>query len=204
MKVNRLETHDRLLHFKKDQSQNIFQGAEDCLKKNPDSLFFQYRSPYVYVFAHPRTIDEDERIALFQEDLQISLSNPNYIRKYKTLDDVPHKVMLWQPRLWKPKAQTNSYLFRAKSHSDIIQVCWLLPPEELWGQYILDNVTGSEEVLWSINQYQYNRKKLEMDEPDDLSDERGKIIMQEWISSKRHDRMMKNNYGIEIEGLTDL
>lgn len=165
MKLNRLETHDRLLHLKKDQSQTIFQGAEDCLKKNPDSLFFQDRSAYVYIFAHPRTDD-----------------------------DGVTKKMYWQPRLWKPKAQSNSYLFRAKSHSDIVQVCWLLPPEEMWGQYLLDNITGSEEVLWSIDQYCYHRKKLEGDEPDDLSDEKGKAIMQEWIASKRQDRMMKNAY----------
>ncbi len=165
MKLNRLETHDRLLHLKKDQSQNIFKGAEDCLKRNPDSLFFQDRSTYVYIFAHPRTDD-----------------------------DGVTKRMLWQPRLFKPKAQTNSYLFRAKSHSDVIQVCWLLPPEEMWGQYLTDNVTGSEEVLWSIDQYLHHRKKLEMDEPEDLSEERGKLIMQEWIANKRHDRMMKNLY----------
>ena len=165
MKVNRLETHDRLLHFKKDQSENIFKGAEDCLKKNPDSLFFQDRSPYVYIFAHPRTDD-----------------------------DGVTKRMLWQPRLWKPKAQTNSYLFRAKSHSDIVQICWLLPPEEMWSQYMLDNITESNEVLWSIDQYIHHRKKLEKDDPDDVSDERGKAIMQEWIASKRHDRMMKNLY----------
>jgi len=121
MKLNRLETHDRLLHFKKDQEANIFQGAEDCLKKNPDSLFFQSKSPYIYIFAHPRTCD-----------------------------DGVTKKMFWQPRLWKPKAQTNSYLFRAKSNTDIIEICWLLPPKELWNQYILDNVTEHKEVLWSI------------------------------------------------------
>lgn len=35
MKIQRLEAHDRLLHFKKDQEANIFSGAEDCLKRNP-------------------------------------------------------------------------------------------------------------------------------------------------------------------------
>ena len=33
--INILETHDRFQHLIKDQSANIFQGAEDCLKKNP-------------------------------------------------------------------------------------------------------------------------------------------------------------------------
>jgi hypothetical protein len=170
MKLNRLETHDRLLHFKKDQSASIFQGAEDCLKKNPDSLFFQDRSPYVYLFAHPRTDD-----------------------------DGVTKKMYWQPRLWKPKAQTNSYLFRAQSHSDIIQVCWLLPPQEMWSQYIMGNVTENKDVLWSIDQYCNHRHKLEADEPDDLSDEKGKSIMLEWIANKRFERMMNRSYGNEIK-----
>ncbi len=168
MKLNRLETHDRLLHFKKNQEANIFQGAEDCLKKNPDSLFFQSRSPYVYIFAHPRTAD-----------------------------DGVTKRMLWQPRLWKPKAQTNSYLFRAQSHSDLIQICWLLPPEELWSQYSIGNVTENEEILWSIDMYLYHRDKLEKDEPDDLTDEKGKPIMQEFIANKRMDRMMRRTYPVD-------
>jgi len=167
MKINRLEAHDRLLHLKKDQSANIFQGAEDCLKRNPDSLFFQDKSPYVYLFAHPRTCE-----------------------------DGVTKKMFWQPRLWKPKAQTNSYLFRAHSKTDIIQVCWLLPPEEMWAQYKKGNITEHKEVLWSINQYCINREELEKDEPEDLSDEKGKSIMQEWIASKRQDRLINRLYDI--------
>jgi hypothetical protein len=165
MKLNRLETHDRLLHFKKDQSSTIFQGAEDCLKKNPDSLFFQSKSPYIYIFAHPRTAD-----------------------------DGVNKRMLWQPRLWKPKAQTNSYLFRGMSNTDLIEICWLLPPEELWEQYILGNVTENKDVLWSIDQYMNHRKKLEADHPEDLKDEQGRLIMQEWINNKRMDRMISRLY----------
>src|SRR6185503_3789607 len=98
MKLNVLETHDRLKHLIKDQSANVFQGAEDCLKKNPLSLSIQEKSPYVYLFAHPRTAD-----------------------------DGVNKRLLWDPRLSIPEAQTNSYLFRAISHSDIIEVVWMLP-----------------------------------------------------------------------------
>ena len=76
MKLNRLETHDRLLHLKKDQEAIIFQGAQDCLKKNTDSLSMQMHSPYVYLFAHPRTAE----------------------------DGVTQRL-LWQPRLTKPAAQ---------------------------------------------------------------------------------------------------
>ena len=153
MKLNRLETHDRLLHFKEEQSINIFQGAEDCLKRNPDSLIMQEKSPYIYIFAHPRTGD-----------------------------DGVTKRMLWQPRLTKPKAQTNSYLFRAQSKTDIIEVCWLLPPRELWDQYKTGKITEDPIILWSIDQFINNRKELEAPDPEDLSDER---ISQIWKDIKR-------------------
>src|SRR6185436_5338043 len=121
MKLNRLETHDRLQHFVKDQSQNIFLGAEQCLKDNPLSLAIQEKSPYVYLFAHPRTAD-----------------------------DGVTKVMYWDPRLSIPEAQTNSYLFRAISKTDTIEVIWLIPPREMWPQYDMGKVTESNEVAWSI------------------------------------------------------
>lgn len=47
MRLDRLETHDRLEHFIEDQKDIIAQGAEDCLKKNPDSLRLQDRKSVV-------------------------------------------------------------------------------------------------------------------------------------------------------------
>jgi len=147
MKLNRLETHDRLLHLKKEQALNINQGAEDCLKHNRLSQGLQYYSPYVYIFAHPRTAD-----------------------------DGVTKKMYWQPRLTKPKPQTNSYLFRAVSNTDTMELCWLLPPEETWPQYKKGNVTEHELVLWSIDQYTNHRSHLGKSFLDDLSDEKCKEI----------------------------
>jgi hypothetical protein len=141
MKISRLETHDRLNHFKNDQALNIFQGAEDCLKKNKDSLELQAHFPYIYIFAHPRTAE-----------------------------DGVNKRMLWQPRLTKPAAQLNSYLFRANSHQDLIEIVWLLPPRETWDQYKKGNVCESEEVLYSIFLFDENRSKLEEPHPEDLSE----------------------------------
>ena len=158
MKINRLETHDRLQHFVKDQSVNIFQGAEDCLKKNPDSLAIQEKSPYVYIFAHPRT-DEDGVT----------------------------KRMIWQPRLSIPQAQTNSYLFRAVSNTDTIQVVWLLPPREMWNQYEKGMVTENNEVAWSINQFQYNRNELEKPHPDDMPEEKARLILKSIVDEKLQD-----------------
>lgn len=158
MKINKLETHDRLLHFVKDQSINIFQGAEDCLKKNPDALAIQEKSPYLYIFAHPRTAD-----------------------------DGVNKRMLWQPRLSIPQPQTNSYLFRAISNTDIIQIVWLIPPREMWSQYDKGLVTEQNEVAWSINQFQYNRKELERRHPDDMTEEQGRLILKAIVDERLQD-----------------
>lgn len=147
MKIERLETHDRYLELMKQQSLSLSQGAEDCLKRNDLSLRLQQSSPYIYIWAHPRTTEDGSA-----------------------------KRMLWQPRLKKPKAQTNSYLFRAKSNSDEIEVVWMIPPREMWPQYKKGYITESEVVNWSINQFQNNREELEKDNPEDLNDERIKSI----------------------------
>lgn len=165
MKLNRLETHDRLLHLKKDQAININQGAEDCLKKNRLSLGLQQYSPYIYLFAHPRTAD-----------------------------DGVTKKMFWQPRLTKPKPETNSYLFRAISGTDNIEVCWLLPPPEIWKQYQKGNVTEHELVLWSINQYLNNRYRLAKPFEDDLSDDKCKEIYRKVALEIDEENRMKNLY----------
>jgi hypothetical protein len=155
MKINRLETHDRLQHFVKDQSANIFQGAEDCLKKNPYSLAIQEKSPYIYLFAHPRT-DEDGTT----------------------------KRMLWQPRLSIPSPQTNSYLFRAISKTDLIEVIWIIPPRELWDMYEKGKITENADIAWFINQFQFNRKKLKEPHPDDMPEEKSRIILRAVIFEK--------------------
>jgi hypothetical protein len=140
MKINRLETHDRLLHFKQDQANIISQGVDECLKSNPLSLALQERSNYIYIFAHTRTAD-----------------------------DGVTKRMLWQPRLGKPSPQTNSYLFRADSHTDLLEICWILPPEEMWKQYKKGNVTESDIVLWSIDQFKNHKELLAQPIEGDLS-----------------------------------
>ena len=162
MKLNRLETHDRYEHFIKDQAINISQGCEDCLKKNPLSLKLQEKSPYIYIFAHPRTADDGFT-----------------------------KRMLWQPRLTRPRSQTNSYLFRAQSKSDLIEVCWILPPREMWSQYKEGNVTHSDIVLWSIDQFTNNREKLDQPISEDLSEETAKNIYRKVVEETENDLKLK-------------
>lgn len=143
MEINKLDAHDRLNHFKKNQEANIFQGVEDCLKRNPNCVSMQEHFPYVYIFGHPRTAD-----------------------------DGVTKRLLWQPRLGKPKAQTNSYLFRSISKTDVIEIVWLLPPRELWPQYEKGKVTESEDVMTSIRNFVNHREELEKPHKDDWSEER--------------------------------
>ncbi len=165
MIIDLYETHDRLKHLQSEQSINLSVGADECLKKNPLSLRIQSYSPYVYLFAHPRT-REDGRT----------------------------KVMYWQPRLGKPKAQTNSYLFRAQSGTDIVEICWMIPPREMWPQYKKGNVTESDMVNWSIQQFQHNRQELEKPFPDDFSDEQIKVIYLKVAADIDQERMMDRIY----------
>jgi hypothetical protein len=62
-------------------------------------------------------------------------------------------------------------------------VCWLIPPKELWDQYKKGNVCESNIVLWSINQFQYNREELEKPDPQDLSDEMARNIWLDFLTS---------------------
>lgn len=159
MKVNRLETHDRYKHFIQDQWENVAQGASDCMLKNSLSLAIQEKCPYVYLFAHPRTAD-----------------------------DGVNKRIIWQPRISKPKPETNSYLFRGQSKTDIVEICWLLPPIELWEQYETGKVTASEYVLWSIDQFKNNRHFLGLPHPEDLNDDQGKFIYRDVMKTNREKK----------------
>ena len=172
MKINRLEAHDRLLYLLKDQSETVSQGASDCLKRNPLSLAIQARCPYIYIFGHARTHDNGV-----------------------------DKVLYWDPRMTKPVAQSNSYLFRAISNTDMLETCWILPPFELWHQFKQGNVVESRDVSWSIHQYKHNRKKLEQPFSDDLSDDKCKSIMLEIAREMEENIRMKKLYNLETSNV---
>jgi hypothetical protein len=154
MKLNILDTHERHKHLMKNQWEVVAKGAEDCLKNNPIAVAIQMRCPYVYLYAHPRTADNGA-----------------------------DKRLLWQPRISRPPPQTNSFLFRAISKTDLIEICWLLPPREMWRQYEKGKVTESDLTAWSIDQFQHNREVLARDHPEDLSDEAGCKIYREIMKS---------------------
>lgn len=164
MQINRLETHDRLLEFKK-QSSTIEQGFIDCINNRPHHLTMPF-----YVFAHKRTIELDERIAGYEYDLICSSIDPNYIRKYNSLRDVETHRFIWCPRLSKPVPQQNSSLFKYYPADDITQIIWILPEKELWGQYKKGMMLECKDVMTSIYNFENNFNELASREPDDLSD----------------------------------
>ena len=174
MKINRLESHDRLQHLQKDQALNLAQGAEDCLKHNALSVGLQQYSPYIYIFAHPRTAD-----------------------------DGVTKRMIWQPRLTKPSAQTNSYLFRAISNTDHMEICWMIPPREMLMQYKKGNVTEHSIVIWSIDQYRHNKPILERPENDDLDDDHIKDIYRRVAIEIDEEIRMDKLYALKEKNLNE-
>lgn len=136
MKLNKLDTHDRLEYFTK-QSFNIAECCQDIIDKRP------FGEVPFYIFAHTRTDDNNAGI----------------------------KRLIWQPRLTKPTAQTNSMLFKVYPGTDNVKIIWMIPAKELWPQFEKGLMMQNKTVLNSINAYKNNREALEEPEADDLNDE---------------------------------
>jgi len=97
---------------------------------------------------------------------------PFYIFAHaRTDDDGTTKRLIWQPRLTKPKAQTNSMLFKAYPGTDIVKVIWMIPERHLWSSFKSGNMMANKTILQSIEDFETNRTKLEAKESDDLTDE---------------------------------
>lgn len=118
---------------------------------------------------------------------------PFYIFAHaRTDENGTTKRLIWQPRLSKPKSQTNSMLFKAYPNTDIIKIIWIIPARELWKQYEKDKITENKTVMDSIINFQKNREELEKPEEDDLSDETiNNIYIQLSAESKRKKQMDK-------------
>lgn len=106
----------------------------------------------------------------------------SYIFAHKRSADIPGQPdrILWQNRLTKPKAQTNSMLFKVyKVAMDALHIKWIIPPREQWDCYKKGNLFEEEIVSQSIYDFENNREWLERREDDDLSDERIDAIYKE-------------------------
>jgi len=165
MKVDRLETHDRWQHFLKQD----FDIGANCQRMIDQRPFGPY--PF-YIFVHKRTIGEDERVSIFNEEFWKQISNPSYTSKYKSLEDVPSHRLIWQPRLTKPKAQPNSMLFKGYPGTNNVKIIWMLPDESTWEAYEKGKLTENKTVVESIVAYKTKRASLEAREEDDFDDEK--------------------------------
>jgi len=119
--------------------------------------------------------------------------HPFYIFAHtRTEDDGANKRLIWQPRLTKPKAQTNSMLFKAYPGTDMIKVIWMIPARELWGQYSKGKMTQNKTVSDSIHDFQFNRNKLEEREDDDMTDKQIDAIYREISINAKTKRSLQH------------
>lgn len=141
MKIDRLETHDRWKQFM-SKDFDIGECAQDLINQRP------FGDIDFYLFAHTRTEDE-----------------------HLYVDGKYTKRLIWQPRLTKPKAQTNSMLFKCYPGTDKIKIIWMIPAREMWAQFKKGNMTESKIIIESIHAFENDRSSLERKEEEDLSDE---------------------------------
>ena len=98
--------------------------------------------------------------------------HPFYIFAHtRTHEDGVTKRLIWQPRLTKPSAQSNSMLFKAYPGTDIVKVIWMIPDQHLWAQFSEGKVTENKTICDSIRLFVNEKHLLEEKEPDDLTDE---------------------------------
>lgn len=117
--------------------------------------------------------------------------HPFYIFAHaRTDDDGVTKRLIWQPRLTRPKPQTNSMLFKGYPGSDIIKVIWIIPAREMWSQYEEGKVTANKIVTDSIRAFQFDRASLERNEDDDFPDDKINEIYKDVARDANHIKRM--------------
>jgi len=122
-------------------------------------------------------------------------NHPFYIFAHaRTDENINIKRLIWQPRLSRPKPQTNSMLFKGYPGTDIIKIMWIIPQRELWEQYEKGKVTDNEMIRESIRKFEYDRKSLEVPEDDDLSDAQMDGIYKELSMEAKRKKLMAKLY----------
>lgn len=149
MKVNRLETHDRLLSYQK-QHDDMGVAVTSCIKNVPDEI----RSPF-YVYGHSRSVGFDEKLSIIQHGFL----------------SAPETRLIWMPTITKPKATPNSYLFLADKHSDVVKIIWMLPKKELWTQYEPGKMFHNENIWISIQNFLHDNVRLNAPDKDGPTEE---------------------------------
>lgn len=106
MKINRLETHDRLLQFNK-QADYISQGCQDCIKNRPE----EFGGHPFYIYAHARTADDGvTKRLIWQPRLckpQTVETNSMLFKYYPSTDTVKVIWIIPDERMWKQYNKDN-------------------------------------------------------------------------------------------------
>ena len=123
-------------------------------------------------------------------------NRPFYIFAHGRTDDngIDTRV-IWQPRITKPKAQTNSMLFKVHPGTDVVLVIWIIPKRELWKQYQKGNLTENKTVIESIHYFTFNRENLEKPDDEDPNDQEVDAIYQQLSQDAKRNKMMAKLYG---------
>jgi hypothetical protein len=120
-------------------------------------------------------------------------NRPFYIFAHtRTEDDGVTQRLIWQPRLTRPKAQTNSMLFKAYPPGDTIKVIWIIPKRELWSNYRKGNICENKTISDSISDFKHNRTKLEQPDQEDLDDEDVNTIYAAIARNVKHHERKKD------------
>ena len=131
--------------------------------------------------------------------------HPFYIFAHtRTDEDGVTKRLIWQPRLTKPSAQTNSMLFKAYPGTDVVKVIWMIPAQEMWGQFKRGLLTQNQTVIESIEAYKHNRERLEAKEDDDLSEEAIDAIYKEIsVNARNRQSTLDKTSGLKVRMLDE-
>ncbi len=167
MKVDRLETHDRLLVYQKQQ-QDMNDAVLECIKNVPDTI----RSPF-YVYGHSRTVGYDEKISILVQGSEYA----------------PDTRLIWMPVITKPKAVPNTYLFLANKNTDVIEIVWMLPKKELWNQYAPKQMCFNENIWVSIQNFIYDKDQLNSPDKNGPTEKQ----QEEWFKIYGHEAHKRKN-----------
>lgn len=95
--------------------------------------------------------------------------HPFYILTHiRTDDDGVRKRYIWSPWICKPRAQTNTMLFKVYPQSpEVIKRIWILPIREMWDCFEKDKLFENEFIVKCTNTFDLDKSLLELPEPDD-------------------------------------
>lgn len=144
MKINRFETHDRLVQFQQ-QRDTIHEGVMECIRNVPDAINFPF-----YVYGTSKIVDYDEKIAIIKGGYE----------------QAPDMRLIWVPCITKPKPTPNSYLFLYQKSGDVLETIWMLPRRALWSQYLPGKICYNESIHISIINYTKHYDELCQPEPN--------------------------------------